>query len=159
MREAVLDKIGMPNSTYQQPLPVARAAFAASGTHPDGKIVPGKWHIYPEMAAAGLWTTPTDLAKFGIEIALSKQGKSNRVLSENTTREMLKPQIDHMGLGFFLDDKDPHLFEHGGVDEGFQALFVFSDLGRGVVVMTNSDNGQFVAGYLIQSIAKAYGWN
>jgi CubicO group peptidase (beta-lactamase class C family) len=160
MRDTVLGKIGMSNSTYEQPLPPSRALFAASGTRGDGKVIPGKWHIYPEMAAAGLWTTPTDLAKFGIEIALSKHGKSNRVLSEASTREMLKPQIDHVGLGFFLgDDKNPHIFEHGGADEGFQALFVFSDLGQGVAVMTNSDNGSTVAAYLIQTVARDYGWN
>jgi pentatricopeptide repeat protein len=69
------------------------ATHAAAGTLAEGKPVPGKWHIYPELAAAGLWTTPTDLAKFGIEIALSKNGKSNRVLSEAMTRQVLTPQI------------------------------------------------------------------
>ena len=102
MHETVLAPIGMTNSTYQQPLPPALAALAASGTRADGKVLPGKWHIYPEMAAAGLWTTPTDLAKFAIEIALSKNGKSNRALSETMTRQMLTPQIDDVGLGFFL---------------------------------------------------------
>jgi CubicO group peptidase (beta-lactamase class C family) len=76
--------------------------MAATATHSDGRALPGKWHIYPEMAAAGLWTTASDLARFGIEIALSKQGKANHVLSEAMTREMLKPQIDQVGLGFFL---------------------------------------------------------
>jgi Beta-lactamase len=111
------------------------------------------------MAAAGLWTTPTDLAKLCIEIALSKYGKSNRVLSERTSREMLKPQIDHIGLGFILgDDKSPQLFEMGGHDVGFKAVFMFSDLGQGLAVMTNSDNGDAVFSYLITSVAKDYGW-
>src|SRR5229473_778871 len=78
MKETVLDKVGMSDSSYEQPLPLARAAFTAGGTYGDGKLVHGKWHVYPEMAAAGLWTTPTDLAKFAIEIALSRQGKSNK---------------------------------------------------------------------------------
>src|SRR5215469_16449796 len=64
MRQTVLDKIGMSDSSYEQPLPPARAAMTAGGGYGDGKAVPGKWHVYPEMAAAGLWTTPTDLAKF-----------------------------------------------------------------------------------------------
>ena len=89
MKETVLDKIGMNDSSYEQPLPPARAAFTAGGTYGDGKLVHGKWHVYPEMAAAGLWTTPTDLAKFAIEIALSKQGKSNKVLTQKTAEEML----------------------------------------------------------------------
>ncbi len=161
MREAVLDKIGMSDSTYEQPLPPARAAMAATATHSDGIAVPGKWHIYPEMAAAGLWTTASDLARFGIEIALSKQGKANHVLSEPMTREMLKPQIDQVGLGFFLGQyKNPQEFGHDGDDEGFKAvLIMFADSGKGVAIMVNSDNGINVANYLVQSVAKEYGWS
>ncbi len=161
MRETVLDKIGMRESTYEQPLPPARAALAASGTHADGKVVRGKWHIYPEMAAAGLWTTPSDLARFAIEIALSKQGKANHVLSETMTQQMLTPQIENVGLGFFLGGKNnPGQFGHNGADEGFQAvLTMFSDSGHGVVVMANSDNGVTVGNYLIKSVAREYAWN
>lgn len=161
MRETVLDKIGMADSTYEQPPPPGRAALAATATHADGVPVPGKWHIYPEMAAAGLWTTATDLAKFGIEIALSKQGKANHVLSEATTREMLKPQIEQVGLGFFLGhNKNPEEFGHNGADEGFQAvLIMFADSGKGVAIMANSDNGIAVAKALTGSVAKEYAWN
>ena len=161
MRETVLDKIGMTDSSFEQPLPPDRAKFAASGTLGDGKVVPGKWHIYPEMAAAGLWTTPTDLAKFGIEIALSKQGKANHVLSQAMTREMLTPQIDHVGLAFFLGEgNNPEEFGHDGDDDGFQAdLIMFADSGKGVAVMANSDNGHALAHFLVQSVAKEYGWN
>jgi CubicO group peptidase (beta-lactamase class C family) len=161
MHETVLDKIGMADSTYEQPLPPARAAMTATGTRADGKLIPGKWHIYPEMAAAGLWTTATDLAKFGIEIALSKQGKANHVLSQATTHEMLKPQIEQVGLGFFLGEyKNPEEFGHNGADEGFQALLImFADTGKGVAIMANSDNGISVANALTQSVAKEYGWN
>jgi CubicO group peptidase (beta-lactamase class C family) len=161
MRETVLEKIGMADSTYEQPLPPARAAMAATATHADGMPVPGKWHIYPEMAAAGLWTTATDLAKFGIEIALSKQGKANHVLSEATTREMLKPQIEQVGLGFFLGEyKNSEEFGHNGADEGFQSvLIMFADSGKGVAIMANSDNGITVANHLIESVAREYAWN
>ena len=161
MRETLLDKIGMTDSTYEQPLPPARAAMAATATHGDGTPVPGKWHIYPEMAAAGLWTTATDLARFGIEIALSKQGKANHVLSEATTREMLKPQIEQVGLGFFLDEyKNPEEFGHNGADEGFQAvLIMFADSGKGIAIMGNSDNAIAVANALTESVAKEYRWN
>ena len=91
MRANVLEKIGMTDSSYAQPLPDEWAARTAAGTYADGKAVHGRWHIYPEMAAAGLWTTPTDLAKFAIEVALSKQGKANHVLSEEMTKTMLTP--------------------------------------------------------------------
>lgn len=93
MQQTVLSKIGMTDSSYEQPLPATRAAQTATGTHGDGMSVQGRWRIYPEMAAAGLWTTPTDLAKFGIEIALSNQGKANHVLSQKNVREMLTPLV------------------------------------------------------------------
>ncbi|PWT93098.1 MAG: hypothetical protein C5B54_02380, partial [Acidobacteria bacterium] len=125
MSQVLFNKIGMNDSTYEQPLPAARAAHAATGTYASGKPVRGKWHVYPEMAAGGLWTTPADLARFTIEIALSKKGKSNRILSQSMTEQMLTPQwkevseialgnkqhVDQMGLGFFLGDTTrPDLF-------------------------------------------------
>ena len=116
----------MADSSYEQPLPPARAALTAGGTSSDGKVVHGRWHIYPEMAAAGLWTTPTDLAKFAIEIALSKQGKSNRVLSQKMTSEMLTPVLEEAGLGFFLDKDNAGQFGHNGADEGFQAILTMN---------------------------------
>lgn len=160
MRQTVLDKIGMTDSSYEQPLPAARAAMTAGGTYADGKPVHGKWHIYPEMAAAGLWTTPTDLAKFAIEIALSKQGKSNKVLSQKMTEEMLTPVMDEAGLGFFLEKENPGQFGHGGADEGFQALLTMNaESGNGVAMMANSDNGITVMSSVLRRVAKEYGWN
>jgi CubicO group peptidase (beta-lactamase class C family) len=91
MRANVLEKVGMTDSSYEQPLPHERASRTAAGSYADGKAVHGRWHIYPEMAAAGLWTTPTDLAKFAIEVALSKHGRANHVLSEAMTKTMLTP--------------------------------------------------------------------
>jgi len=160
MRELVLDKIGMTDSSYEQPLPPGRAAMTASGTYGDGKVVHGRWHIYPEMAAAGLWTTPTDLCRFAIEIAQSKQGKSNRVLSERMTKEMLTPVMEGAGLGLFMDKDNPGQFGHNGADEGFQAILTMNaESGKGVAIMANSDNGITVGDVLVRKIAKEYGWN
>ena len=160
MRETVLDKIGMTDSSYEQPLPPARAAMTAIGTYSEGKPVHGKWHIYPEMAAAGLWTTPTDLAKFVIEIANSRHGKSNRVLSQKMTEEMLTPVMDGAGLGFFVEKENPGQFEHGGSDEGFQALLTMnSETGKGVAIMADSDNGITVANFVLRRVAQEYAWN
>ena len=166
MQQTVLSKIGMTESSYEQPLPAARAALTATGTRNDGMSVEGRWHIYPEMAAAGLWTTPTDLAKFGIEIALSKQGKANHVLTQKSVQEMLKPQIaaegggdEHVGLAFFLKDKMPGEFGHNGSDEGFQALLTMnSETGRGIVIMGNSDAFFFVAPHVEEAVRQARGW-
>lgn len=162
MRETVLSKIGMTDSTYEQPIPANRATLTATGARADGTPIAGKWHIYPEMAAAGLWTTPTDLAKFAIEIALSKQGKANHVLSQKMTQEMLTSQVkgEPVGLGPFLgDEKHPDQFGHNGADEGFQALLImFADSGKGVALMGNSDAFFHVAPYVVDAVAREYAW-
>src|SRR5207245_2367472 len=160
MRETVLDKMGMTDSSYEQSLPAARAAMTAIGTYSDGRSVHGRWHVYPEMAAAGLWTTPTDLAKFAIEIANSQHGKSNRVLSQKMTEEMLTPVMQGAGLGFFMEKENPGQFGHNGADEGFQALLTMnSETGKGVAMMADSDNGIAVANYVLRRVAQEYAWN
>lgn len=151
----------MTNSTYQQPLPAETRKKTASGYRPDGKVVEGKIHVYPEMAAAGLWTTPTDLAKFAIEVQLSLQGKSNKVLSQATASKMVTPFIeDVVGFGFFLQKRGNAIyFGHDGADEGFRAqLLVNRDKGYGAAVMVNSDNGQIID-EIFRGIAKEYGWD
>jgi CubicO group peptidase (beta-lactamase class C family) len=159
-QETVLGPLGMTNSTYNQPLPAETRKKAASGHRGDGKPVEGKIHVYPEMAAAGLWTTPTDLAKFAIEVQLSLAGKSNKVLSREMTKKMVTPFIsDDVGMGFFIEKHGKATyFGHGGANEGFRSqLLVHRDKGYGAAVMVNSDNGQIIS-EIIQAIAKEYQW-
>jgi len=155
----VLSNAGMRHSTYEQPLPAALATGAASGYRSNGDAVPGKYHTYPEMAAAGLWTTAGDLAHFVIEIQKSREGRSNRILSKAAVEEMLREQKKPYGLGFGLEEVggSPR-FGHGGADEGFQALFSSTLDGQGFVIMTNSDNGMRLAGEIALAIAAAYRW-
>jgi tetratricopeptide (TPR) repeat protein len=118
------------------------------------------------MAAAGLWSTPTDLAKFAIEVGLSARGMSNKVLSKETAGLMVKPQIaiggdQEMALGLFLQKYGGEIYYgHGGQDEGFIAELVASrDGGYGAAVMTNSDgrSGPLI-GEILRAIAAEYGW-
>jgi Beta-lactamase/Tetratricopeptide repeat len=158
MAETVLGPLGMSHSSYEQPLPAGKAAMTAAGTRRGGQVVEGRWHIYPEMAAAGLWTTPSDLAKVAIEVSMAHGGTSHRVLSQAMTRQMLTPQAEDFGLGFAVFPKDD-AFGHNGADEGFQAyLRAFVGSGRGVVIMANSDNGFAIFNRLADSIGRAYGW-
>ena len=159
-RGLVLDPAGMSSSTYEQPLPPASAALAASGHRRNGKPLKGRWHIYPEMAAAGLWTTSGDLARFAIEIQRSYRGDPGRILSQSMTREMLTHVIEDAGLGFFLQRHGSEIyFEHGGSNEGFRSALVANrDRGYGAAVMVNSDNGQIMS-EIIRGIAAAYDWD
>ncbi len=160
MRRLVLGPAGMKRSTYENPLPAARLPEAAAGYRQSGAAVPGKRHTYPEMAAAGLWTTPTDLARFAIAAQRSLHGEPGGVLKPETAREQLTPVLGSAALGFFVRNEDgATYFEHGGADEGFQALFVASrDGGYGAVVMANSDNGSALGEEILRAIATEYEW-
>jgi CubicO group peptidase (beta-lactamase class C family) len=157
MRESVLIPLGMNHSTYEQPLPEALRAAAASGYDRDGKKVEGDWHVYPEMAAAGLWTTPNELAKYVIAIQNANLGRTH-ILSPPLLHAMLTPGMNNHGLGPVIT-ADGLRFGHGGADDGFQAeLTGFLDGRGGIVVMANSDNGGRLAQELILTLANLYGW-
>ncbi|HVG30718.1 MAG TPA: serine hydrolase [Pyrinomonadaceae bacterium] len=158
VKQLVLDPAGMKHSTYEQPLAAARAKEAATA-HVGGQPVKGRFHTYPEMAAAGLWTTPTDLALLAIELQKSLAGASNKIISKEMTAQMMSRQFGEWGLGPSVEVRGQTVeFSHGGVDEGFEAFWTgFSD-GRGVVVMTNGDRGSALAMEVIRSVAREYGW-
>jgi len=156
----VLKPLDITMSSYTQPPAKDREKYLATGYRADGKEVETKFHVYPEQAAAGLWTNPTDLSKYIIETQLSLQGKSNKVLSQEMTRLRLTPYIDSSAaLGVFIDKKgNEKYFGHNGADEGFLSAYTGSlEGGIGAVVMVNSDNGA-ILNEVLNSIATVYGW-
>jgi len=161
MQQTVLTPLMMAHSTYDQPLPKKLRKFAASGHRSSGRVIPGHWNVYPEQAAAGLWTTPSDLARFAIEVQLAAAGRSSQVVSQALVTEMLTPQRGGpVGLGLFLRGSGSSIrFGHSGANEGFRAEFVaFVHHGQGAVVMTNSDTGGGLLSEIINAIAAAYLW-
>jgi CubicO group peptidase (beta-lactamase class C family) len=158
--ELVLAPAAMRQSTYENPLPKSLEASAATAHGRNGDKVKGRWHIYPEMAAAGLWTTPSDLARYAIEVQSALAGQS-KILSREMARQMVTVQKGSHGLGPALDnaDKESARFSHGGVDEGFEAFFTaYCQGGRGAVVMLNANRAMPLAHELIRSIAREYNW-
>jgi len=159
MRTLCLAPARMSLSTYEQPLPASRLAQAAAGYRGDGSPVAGKRHVYPEMAAAGLWTTAGDLARFAIAIQESLRGDEGSLLSRPTAERMVTPFIAQYGLGFGVEIHGREsYFGHGGADEGFQAYLVAHRGGWGAAVMTNSDNGVALAVEILGGLARQEGW-
>lgn len=160
LEEYVLSKIGMESSTYRQPLPAEFHENAAAGHLQDGSMIEGRWHTYPEMAAAGLWTTPSDLLKYAMEVQRSYAGESNKVLSQEMVKEMLAPQMNNHGLGpGTRGSGEKATFGHGGSNAGFRCqLLAFTELGQGVVVMTNGDMGGYLMDEILRSFSSIYDW-
>jgi CubicO group peptidase (beta-lactamase class C family) len=160
LHDLVLQPAGMNNSTYEQPLPKNLSTVAATPYRADGEPVKGGWHTYPEIAAAGLWTTPSDLARLAIEVQNEYAGKSNKILSQEMIRQMLTRQKDNWGLGFDLESSGHGLaFSHAGSNEGFRCyLEAYIESSEGVVIMTNSDSGDQLASEVLGAIAKEYNW-
>jgi CubicO group peptidase (beta-lactamase class C family) len=160
MSDTVLKPLAMTNSTYDQPLPQSMAGSAAWGYLANREAVIGGWRVHPEMAAAGLWTTPSDLARFALGIQRALAGDSNAVLSQATTRLMLTNEKDGDGLGVFVDGRDRTLrFSHGGRNAGFDSIMIaYASVGQGAVIMMNAnDSGTSRA--IVNAIAKEYGWS
>jgi CubicO group peptidase (beta-lactamase class C family) len=161
-REWVLDPLEMTNSTFEQPLPAARQAQAARAHNPNGARTNDPWHVYPEQAAAGLWTTPTDLAKLAIEVQLAVQGRPSRVLSPAIAREMITPVgVGSYAVGFGVGQRgEGYYFQHGGSNYGFRCdLVAHIAKGYGSVIMTNGTGGDALISRLVQMIQKEYKWD
>ena len=161
MRELVLDPVGMIDSSFDQPPDAALTARATSGHFGDGAALPGRFHLFPEHAAAGLWSTPTDLAKLLVQLAHTWQGFSSIFLHRRTLEEILTRQNGGpYGLGAAVaGDGASLVLMKRGQNIGYQGyLILYPATGQGMVVMTNSDNGSRLAEALIKRAAAAYDW-
>ncbi|MDI1451730.1 serine hydrolase domain-containing protein [Polyangium sp. 6x1] len=161
MQELVFGPAGMTHSTFEQPLAAARAGEAASAHLGEGKTIPGGWHVYPEMAPAGLWTTASDLARWAIAIADARAGRPKALLSQAMAEQMLTAVKDGIGLGPYLSGSGRSLeFGHGGSTVGFVcAVTMYPEIGVGAVVMTNNEEGGASLLREIQlALAAEYGW-
>jgi CubicO group peptidase (beta-lactamase class C family) len=160
MKRLVFEPAEMSLSTYEQPLPESRLQEAATGHDNSGIVIKGNWHNYPEMAAAGLWTTPTELAKWALEIAAAWTKRSSKLLSKPMVKQMMTLQKSPYGLGICLEGTDQIIgFSHAGSNEGFLSQFVmFPADGKGAVMMTNANRGGILFGEIFPSIAAEYHW-
>ena len=162
MRDDVLEPLGMVNSSFAQPITPENDRNAARAHDQNGRSMGPKWHVYPEMAAAGLWTTSTDLARFAIEVQKSAVGRSNRVLSRTTVQEMLSPVgVGGFAVGFAMAQRgEGWYFSHGGGNWGFiSTLLAHKVKGYGLAIMTNAFQGGTLTSEIARRIQAAYEWD
>jgi len=160
MQKRVLGPAGMSDSTYEQPLPVGRRTQAAHAYLADGTAVKGDWHTYPEMAAAGLWTTPTDLTKWAFALQDAYAGRSTRLMSKASARTMLTPGLGDWGIGIEVKGEgDARRFMHSGGNWGFRSNLVgWISGGHVIAVMDNGDDGWPLIQAVTEAVARHYGW-
>jgi len=161
MQAEIFTPLGMRNSTFAQPLPESLRSVAATGHYAGGERLPGRFHVSPELSVAGLWTTPTDLAKYIISVQRASAGIAERLLGPTTTREMLRPGLGNRGLGPVISGSGQSIrFGHDGFNEGFESTFVaYEHQGQGAVVMTNSGFAFMLIKEVLNSVGRAYGWS
>jgi CubicO group peptidase (beta-lactamase class C family) len=158
MHRAIFAPLGMARSTFQQPLAPERLRACATGYDANGRAVVGRARVYPERAAAGLWTTPTDLATLVTQLQASLQGRSS-FLPQAAVAAMLRPTSadGKVGLGWFIEPTNGGVWaRHNGRNAGFTSWAEWSTRGEGIVVMTNGEAhlGEGVA----RAVRQLYGW-
>ncbi len=158
MQRLVLAPIGMRDSRFAARLPTDLRPRAA--TAHDGEGAPIADRVHPELAADGLWTTPSDLLRWAIELAAARNGHSSRVLTRATATAMLTVQHKPVGLGPFLDGTGRAFhFGHEGSDDGYHAQVIyFPETGQGAAIMTNGAGGISLIREILFATAAEYGW-
>jgi CubicO group peptidase (beta-lactamase class C family) len=160
MQARVLGPLEMAHSTYEQPLPKTRSEPFARGHRQQRKVILGGCNVYPEMAAAGLWTTPSDLARFAIDLSKSYATGQGKLLSQQTVRQMLTVEKGDYGLGLNLRGEGKSLsFSHGGANEGYRChLLAYPATGQGLAIMTNSDTGSEMFNDVAKLVRQLHQW-
>lgn len=162
MQRTVLGPLGMTHSSYAQPMPQSLEPHAAHAHDGNGAGMSAPWHVYPEQSAAGLWTTPSDLARFVIEVQKAVRGPAGAVLSQAMAREMVTPVgVGPYAVGLSIAKRgEGWYFSHTGSNRGFRALIVgHVRKGYGLVVMSNGNNGSAVMNEIEARVIAAYGWD
>ena len=143
--------LGMTRSGFDQPISKKLSNNMATPYDGDGAPIKGGAHTYATLAAAGMWSTPSDMLKMASGVRSAYLGQKTDWISQASAQEMLTnntPSIEppNVGIGFFInmsDDGEVLGFGHGGADAGFMSqLYLELDTGNGYAIMTNGNNGR-----------------
>jgi CubicO group peptidase (beta-lactamase class C family) len=150
-----LKPAGMTRSGYGTP----DDSDVALGHDAEGRAVPGGYHVYPEAAGAGLWTTPSDVARALIALRRSLHGERRALLPQSVARVVVEPIMPGHTVGFDTGGSKARWLAKGGDTEGYAGYLVFyPERGEGAVVLTNGAQGATLARDVMRAIARAEGW-
>jgi CubicO group peptidase (beta-lactamase class C family) len=160
MHDEVLGPLGMKHSTYAQPLPQPWQADTAVAHNDSEQPLAGNWNLHPEMAAAGLWTTPSDLALFLLAVSHAQRHEKDAILKPALADAMFTRQFNGFGLGIAVRGQGRSLaFWHSGANAGFRCFCMcYPATGQGAVLMTNSDNGDRLNMEFLDDLRIEYAW-
>ncbi|MFI6239456.1 serine hydrolase domain-containing protein [Micromonospora sp. NPDC050795] len=146
----VLDRAGMPSSTFEQPLPAALRDRMSNGYDTSaGPAVP--FEIVGTPPPGALSAPATDMARF--MLAQLGEPVGFAPLLDQPTRELMqRPALDatslgaladgpRMTLGFFTEDRNGHrILGHGGDTKYFHShLQIYPDDRAGIFLSLNSN--------------------
>jgi CubicO group peptidase (beta-lactamase class C family) len=158
----VLDPLSMNHSTFKRPLSSVLEGDAAHAHGISGEAVEPNWKIYPESYAAGLWSNPTDLALFAIEVQKTAQGNSTIGLSRSLIQEMLNPVgVGDFSVGFRIERRgEGWYFYHAGRTWGYSSFLMAHKLkGYGFVMMINRTHADVVFDEIRSRLERLYHWD
>lgn len=160
MARTILQPLQMDASSFERPLSPILYSLAATGYTREGSPVEGKGNYYPVAAARGLWASPSDLAQFSIDLMRAALGQSPTVMSPALAREMLSIRCGIWGFGLCIGDRgdDLHFYLKGRNNEFSCFLVAYPVRGQGAVIMTNSDNGEYLIDEICRALSDAYQW-
>lgn len=158
--ELVLEPLRMAATSYDQWFPETYGDVAL-GHNVVGEVLEGGWRLLPEMAGAGMWTTPSDLARIALDISASWRGEAGVLLHPDLARATLTPGIGGRGLGWVVFEAGGRThFGHGGDNIGYKCgVLCDAERGDGIAVMSNGDGGGELCQAIVHAAAREYGWD
>jgi CubicO group peptidase (beta-lactamase class C family) len=144
MQQNILTPLGMNQSSFSWNPRIQKNVAIPYGWW--GNALPN--YLFAEKAAAGLYTTAPDLAKF---VAANMNGPAGEtpgrgVLTSETVALSMRPNPVNHAYGFGLSisqlSKEVSLIHHSGSNIGWKSRIMFiPSQGNGIVIITNSDRG------------------
>lgn len=155
MAANILAPAGMTRSTYSLTAP-AYSGPPAAGHTGSGTVITGLRNRYPESAAAGLYTTAHDLARFIIAVNQGGTIGGQTLIDATRYQQMMS---DSLGMPTANIGTDDETFWHNGSNVGFKCLFQgFPKKKAGYVILTNGDGGDELYPEIQAALIRTYGW-